>query len=62
MIVKTFANIYPKIELSKPKCPAGFKPYWAVKAIIKGFNKMKTDILFDNPSLDMMPGITVSVY
>ena len=33
-------------------------PYGAVKAIIKEFTEMKTDmILFDNTSLDMMLGI-----
>ena len=35
-------------------------PYGAVKAIIKGFTEKQTDIiLFDNPSLDMMPGIAI---
>ena len=37
--------------------------YGSVKAIIKGFTEMKTDIiLFDNPSLDMMSGIVVKVH
>ena len=45
-----------------------FKSCWthkffgAVKAIIKGFTKMKIDIiLFDSPSLDMITSIAISI-